>query len=89
MKAVDLTQLKNNDVAYEQIASTVSERYVCSWDDAVHDSYREYVKQVQNRAHDLRKIRCKAEELVQELEALRIDDLRKKTNYLCGEADTV
>lgn len=89
MKAVDLTQLKNNDIAYEQLATKVSERYVCSWDDAVHDSYGLYVKQVQNRSHDLRKIRCKAEELEREIEALKIDELRKKTNYLCREADTV
>ena len=89
MKVLDLTPLKDNNTAYEQLTSEVSECYVCSWDDAVHDSYGIYVKQVKNRSHAIRKIRCKAEELVREIEALKIDELRKKTNHLSGEADAV
>ncbi len=89
MKIVDLTPLKNNDTEFEKLASAVTEHYKCDWDDAVHDSYGIYVKQVQERTRAIRVIRCKAEALAKEAEALRIDELARKAVNLCREAGNV
>jgi hypothetical protein len=89
MKIVDLTPLKNNDTEYERLAASVSEHYKCEWDDVVHDSYGVYVKQVGERSRSIREIRCKAEVLAKEAEDLKIDELIRKTEILCREADSV
>ena len=89
MKITDLTPLSKNDAEYEELVSSVSEHYKCEWDDAVHDSYGVYVKQVQESARLIRIIRCKAEELAKEAEGLEIDDLIKKAVNLCKEAGNV
>lgn len=89
MKIVDLTPLKNNDTEYERLTASVSEHYKCEWDDAVHDSYGIYVKQVQESARLVRILRCKAEELAKEAEELGIDDLIEKAVHLCEEAGNV
>jgi len=89
MKTVDLSPLKTNDTEFERLASSVEERFKCEWDDVVHDSYGLYVKQVQERARAIRTIRCKAETLVKEIEGLKVDELIKKAEYLCKEANTV
>ena len=89
MITVDLTPLKNNDIEFGQRALTVTERYKCDWDDAVHDSYSIYVRQVQERARSIRTIRCKAEELLKETEDLKIDEQVLKAGFLCREAENV
>ena len=89
MKTVDLSPLKTNDAEFERIASSVEERFTCEWDDVVHDSFGLYVKQIQERTRAIRTIRCKAETLVKEIEGLKVDELIKKAEYLCKEADTV
>ena len=88
MKTVDLTPLKQNDAEYEGLAASVSERYKCEWDDAVHDSYSVYVKQADERSRSVRVIRCKAEALVKEAEGLKTDELIMKAAILCREAES-
>lgn len=89
MRNADLTPLANNDAEYEKLVSEVSEHYKCEWDDAVHDSYGIYVKQVQESARAVRVIRCKAEVLAKEAEGLGIDELIRKAKDLCKEAGSV
>ena len=86
---INLTPLKDNDSEYEKLATVVSNRFKCDWDDGVHDSYGVYVKQVEERARQIRTIRCKAEALVKEAEGLRIDEQISKSKILCREADSV
>lgn len=89
MKAVDLTPLKNNDAEFEKLASAVTDHYKCDWNDAVHDSYGVFVKQVQERSRSIRVVRCKAEELAKEAEGLKIDEQIRKAASLCREAENV
>ena len=88
MRTVDLTPLKVNDSEFEKLVASVAERYKCEWDDAIHDSYGYYVKQVQERTNAIRSIRCKAEELAKEAEGLEVEELVKKTENLCREAES-
>lgn len=86
MRIIDLTPLEKNDTQYERLAASVFEHYKCEWDDAVHDSYGIYVKQVEERSLAVRVIRCKTEALAKEAEGLKIDELVRKAAMLCREA---
>lgn len=89
MKTVDISPLKINDTEYEEAARTISEKYECEWDDAVHDSYSIYVNQVNEHSRAIHVIRCKAEALVEELEGLNIDEMISKAESLCEESETI
>lgn len=89
MKTYDLTPLKRNDEEYAKMAKDVSKLYKCDWDDKVHDSYLEYVNQVQEYSEKLHVIRCKAEMLVKEIEDMIIEEMTKSAQSLCREADLI
>ena len=89
MKIYDLTPLKNNDEEYRKLKELVSERYKDDWDDKVHDSYLIYVKQVQEQLQKLHVIRCKADILEKEAENLNVEELQKRAENLCREADSI
>lgn len=89
MKTYDLTPLKNNDVEYGKVIESVSEHYKGDWDDKIHDSYLRYVKQVQEQSQKVHYIRCKAETLEKEVEGLKLDELQKRVESLCREANSV
>ncbi len=89
MKNTDLTPLLANDQEFEKLALQVSDKYKCSWDDELHDSYGIYVKQLQERSREVRSIRCKAELLVKEVEALKLNDQIRTAGNLCREAERV
>ena len=89
MKVVDLAPLKSIDTEYEKVYDTVSENYKGDWDDKIHDSYLRYLKQVHENSRKIHVIRCKAETLEKELYGLRVDELKKMSEILCREADSV
>lgn len=89
MKDSDLSSLKENDVHYEKIVAALNERFKCEWDDPVHDSYAQYVKQLQEYSKEVKTIRRKAEALVEEVEGLKVDELKRKADALCEEAGSV
>ncbi len=89
MKSIDLAPLKGNDVEYEEVTNTASENYKGDWDDKIHDSYLKYLAQIQENSRKIHMIRCKAETLEKEAEGLMIDELIKRGEALCREADSV
>ncbi|MCI8663049.1 MAG: hypothetical protein HFG69_07315 [Hungatella sp.] len=89
MKTYDFTPLKNNDTEYQKITDSVSERYKGDWDDRIHDSYLRYVKQTEELSLKVHIIRCKAETLEKEAEGLKIEELQRKADSLCREADAI
>ena len=89
MRTVDLTPLINNDHEYEKAYTNVSDKYKCSWDDAIHDSYLRLVKDIQEYSISIHRIRCKAESLEKEAEALNVDSMMTKADGLCREANSI
>lgn len=89
MKTINLAPLKSNDAEYRKLSDTVSNQYKGGWDDKIHESYLRYLKQVQENSRKLHVIRCKAEILEKEIEAFKIDELKKRAEALCREADSV
>ncbi len=89
MKTVDLTPLKANDSEYEDLANMIADRYECQWDDDVHESYGQYVKQAQENSRAIHVIRCKSETLLEEIEGLNVDEMVQKTEALCEESEAV
>ncbi len=89
MNTVDLSPLKINDTEYGEVAKNTSEKYKCEWDDAVHESYGLYIRQVQEHSRSIHVIRCKAEALVKELEGLNVEEMINKAESLCKESASV
>lgn len=89
MRTVDLTPLINNDHEYEKAYLNISEKYKCNWDDTVHDSYLRLVKDIQEYSSNIHRIRCKAECLEKEIEALNVDSMMTKADSLCREANSI
>lgn len=89
MRAIDLSPLKNNDAEFQKITTAISEKFKCDWDDSIHDSYGKYVSFSQQCSQDVRAIRCKAESITTEVEALEIENLKNRAAGLCKEADVV
>lgn len=89
MKTVDITPIKEIDIQYEKSIANLNEKYKGEWDDAVHESYGRYVSQLQDLSREVRDIRCKVETLEKEAEALQIEELTRKAEMLCKEADAV
>lgn len=89
MKTVDITSIRDIDIQYEKIVSTLGERYKGEWDDAVHESYGRFVNQLYDLSREVKTIRCKVETLEKETEGLKIEELTRKAEILCKEADAV
>ena len=89
MKTVDLSPIINTDTEYRKYVDSVREHYTCEWDDAVHDSYSRFVKDVEEMSRRIHEIRSKAETLVTGTDALKVDDLIKTAGNLCTEAHAV
>lgn len=89
MNKLDISALVDIDNQYRELVDRLNERFHCNWDDAIHDSYGQYVKQMQEKTDAVHEIRVNAESLVKEIEDLRVDDLSGKADSLCGEADAV
>ncbi len=89
MNRVDITPLIDNGRQYSEISQRLSDRYECEWDDDVHDSFRGYVKQVQEYAGDLKEICNRTEILNKEVEELGLDEIIQDANDLCRKAETI
>ena len=89
MKDLDLKPLKDNDAQYEKLVGAVESAYKCDWDDAVHDSYAQYIEKIRELSREIRDVRCKVETLEKEADELKIDELKKKADAFCREANAI
>ena len=89
MKTVNLAPLLKLDKEYENACNTASENYKGAWDDSIHDSYMVLLKLMQENVRKIHVIRCKAETLNKETEGLKVEELKRLSDNLCREADSV
>lgn len=89
MSEIDLSPLKENYTQYDSLASVVEEKYKCSWDDVVHDSYERYVKQIREYANEIKTVNDKAESILREIKEMDIPELISHANDLCEEVEEV
>ena len=89
MKHFDLSSLLKIDREYNKLAIDLTKSWNCDWSDAVHESYREYIKTVNGIAEDVHTIRSKSETMQKEIDQLNVQDLCKKSDALCLEAKSV
>lgn len=89
MKEVDLSPMKEVDTSYSKLVDTLERSFKCDWDDAVHDTYSVYIKQMKELAEKSKKCRSRTELIEKEADDLNLDVLLKEADYLCREADAV
>lgn len=89
MTEFDWDLLFKNDEEYQGIADAVSEYFRGEWDDEIHDSFHEYVIQVQELSSRLHGICLAAREMGDEMVILDVDTLNKLTDDLWREEEGV
>ncbi len=89
MRDINVDGVIKVDSEYAKVVSDVAEYYSGQWDDKVHDSYSNYVKQVQDYSQNMHEIRSKSESIIEEIRSFNIDGLIQEADALCKEADAV
>lgn len=89
MKNVDLSPLVNCDATYGRTSTSVSEKYNCAWDDAVHDSFWRFVSQVKENGRKLHDIRTATELLEKAVDAHNVEALQSKSLALVKEVEAL
>lgn len=89
MKNVDLSPLVSCEATYERASTNVSEKYNCAWDDAVHDSFWRFVRQVKEDGLKLHDTRTATELLEKAVDAHNVDALQSKSLALVKEAEAL
>ena len=85
----DLSKIKRCDSEYNKLLSDLSNSYDCNWNDPIHDSYLNYLKQIQDIHNEIHSINYDMNVLNKELEDLHIDEVKNETDNLCREADSI
>jgi hypothetical protein len=89
MKNIDLSPIKNLNNQYNIIVDTIESHYKCEWDDRVHDSYLSFIRQLLELKSQVKKIRSNAEILEKEVDNLKLEEIKNKSEILCKEADSI
>ncbi len=89
MNEVELSPLRDNEIQFAKLVSDIEVKYNGNWDDAVHDSYGRYVKQVCDYAEGIKVIRQTAENIQREVGELNIPGLVEYVDVLRGEAESI
>jgi len=89
MRDVDLGPLIENDQAFSKLKEDIKKRYQCNWDDPVHDSYRSFVQEAEERSSIIHEIRCKAESVKSQMDAYHVDTFADEAENLRIEAQTI
>ena len=87
--AVDLTTLTVIDIEYTKVVAAIKQKFRCSWDDQLHDSFRLYVDQETQTAEKVHNIRVGAEETDHSIDDLDIDGLLRRSEEISNEVETI
>lgn len=89
MTEFDWSPLIKNDADYRMLSEAVSDYYRGDWDDEIHDSFHDYVREVQRQSNQLHRICLSAQKMGDEMEALNIEVLEKTTETLWMEEEEI
>ena len=89
MDRINIASMIDIENKYRDLVESLEEKYKCNWDDEIHDSFINYVNQIRECFEAIHEIRCKMEELEQEVEELLINDIIEKSSDLCLEVDSL
>ena len=89
MKGTDLSPLQDCDQTYAEICAHVSGKYTANWDDAVHDSFRKLVDQLQENSGQLHGVYITAERICAVVDDIQVEELVAKARELAKEAGVV
>lgn len=89
MEKIDLSSLERNAKEYFELSNSLREKYNCNWNDTVHDSYKYYVKQVEELSIELRKIKNNSISILREVDSVDLNRLEKKVDSLKNEVDSL
>ncbi len=89
MTVCSITSLINLDEEYQNQAGNVSDCFQCAWDDAVHDSYGLFVKQIKSTVQEIHSVRVDTERIITDVDRINVSSLIEKTDALCKEAENL
>ncbi|MBR1764619.1 MAG: hypothetical protein IJ746_04430 [Ruminococcus sp.] len=89
MKTVDLTKLYANDKELIRLIEELKKRYKCNWDDAVHDSYNNYIKEIVHYSSMIHKECDSIKETNAEIGSVNIEEMKNTINDLCRRVDSL
>lgn len=81
--------LKNVSNRYEKVESVLARSYNCEWNDEVHDSFKNFVKQCEECSRLIKSITSQAERICQELNCAHIDQEKSNAEKLNREVDNL
>lgn len=89
MKNIDLSPLVGCDSAYARAFTSVCEKYNCTWDDAVHDSFSRFISQIRENGRKLHDVRTAVELLEKQVDAHNVEAIQSKSLTLVQEAEAL
>ena len=89
MSEVNIEPLSKADTEYIQLSDPLKAKFDCEWDDSVHESFRIYIKAVNQISEGLNRNTKTAVSLFDSVEALQIDKLETQVNSLIDEVNAV
>ena len=89
MKTVDLTKLYANDKELSRLTEELKKRYKCDCDDAVHDSYGDYVKEMKYHSDEIHKECEKMKQVSSEIDSVNVDEMSNSIIDLCQRVESL
>ena len=86
---MDIDRLNDNDKRFSELAEALSAKFHCEWEDMVHDSYKVFVEQMRAHSQDVHRICQKAGTILEKTCSLNVEELGRKADALCREADSI
>ena len=89
MNTIELSPLHRNAAEFQRGVLNLRNKFQCDWNDAVHESFRPFIKTMGDHAETVRRINEKAAAILQDIESCGVDALCAAAQELASEAETI
>lgn len=86
---VNITPLLNNDKEFRNQVDELSRMYHSSWNDDVHESYCDYLKQMNSYSEDLHHDTQTIVAIHDEIQNKNFEELDRRISSLCAEVNSI